>query len=159
MTVTVSVSVTCLCWSLGHAEQLLFSCVSSKVSICNYVTCHILPFTCHMLYVVVTTQGKLSVSWHIICCPKLQKHIECTWVISFWFSCMWQLEPTIVWCFAWSHYRGNDNSKKNNTYFGAFLQSHQRTSQYCNIQKNHILVVNDSPRTISQSSFTCSFDW
>ena len=24
--------------SLGHAEQLLFSCVSSKVSICNYVT-------------------------------------------------------------------------------------------------------------------------
>ena len=47
----VTVSVTCLCWSLGHAEQLLFSCVSLKVSICNYVTCHILPFTCHMLYV------------------------------------------------------------------------------------------------------------
>ena len=47
----VSVSVTCLCWSLAHAEQLLFSCVSSKVSICNYVTCHISPFTCHMLYV------------------------------------------------------------------------------------------------------------
>ena len=43
--------VKCLCWSLGHAEQLLFSCVSSKVSICNYVTCHISPFTCHMLYV------------------------------------------------------------------------------------------------------------
>ena len=39
------------CRSLGHAEQLLFSCVSSKVSICNYVTCHISPFTCHMLYV------------------------------------------------------------------------------------------------------------
>ena len=31
--VTVSVFVTCLCWSLGHGEQLLFSCVSSKVSI------------------------------------------------------------------------------------------------------------------------------
>ena len=41
-------------WSLGltwHAEQLLFWCVSSKVSICNHVTCQISPFTCHMLYV------------------------------------------------------------------------------------------------------------
>ena len=27
--------VKCLCWSLGHAEQLLFSCLYSKVSICN----------------------------------------------------------------------------------------------------------------------------
>ena len=36
--VTVTVSVTCLFWSLAHAEQLLFSCVSSIVSICNYVT-------------------------------------------------------------------------------------------------------------------------
>ena len=25
--------VKCLCWSLGHAEQLLFSCVSSKVTV------------------------------------------------------------------------------------------------------------------------------
>ena len=40
--------VKCLCWSLGHAEQLLFSCVSSKVSICNYVTCHMSHVTCHM---------------------------------------------------------------------------------------------------------------
>ena len=40
--------VKCLCWSLGHAEQLLFSCVSSKVSISNYVTCHILHVTCHI---------------------------------------------------------------------------------------------------------------
>ena len=61
----------------------------------------------YILYVVVTTQGKLPVSWHIICCPKLHKHIECIGVISFWFSCMWQLEPTIVWCFAWSHYQEN----------------------------------------------------
>ena len=30
--------VKCLCWSLGHSEQLLFSCLYSKVSICNYVT-------------------------------------------------------------------------------------------------------------------------
>ena len=41
--------VKCLCWSLGHAEQLLFSCLYSKVSICNYyVTCHILHVTCNM---------------------------------------------------------------------------------------------------------------
>ena len=50
--------VKCLCWSLGHAEQLLFSCLYSKVSICNYVTCHISHVTsnmshctCHMSYV------------------------------------------------------------------------------------------------------------
>ena len=50
--VTVSVFVTCLCWSLGHVEQLLFSCVSSKVSICNYVTCHLSHFTFHMSHVI-----------------------------------------------------------------------------------------------------------
>ena len=47
----VTVSVTCLCWSLAHAEQLLFSCVSSKVSICNYVTCHISHCACNISYV------------------------------------------------------------------------------------------------------------
>ena len=41
----------CLCWSLGHAEQPLFSCVSSKVSICNYVTCHMSHVACHMSHV------------------------------------------------------------------------------------------------------------
>ena len=40
--------VKCLCWSLGHAEQLLFWCLCSKVSICDYVTCHISHVTCHM---------------------------------------------------------------------------------------------------------------
>ena len=54
-----------------------------------------------MSYVVVTAWSKLPVSWPIICCPKLQKHIECTRDISFWFSYMWQQEPTIVWCFVW----------------------------------------------------------
>ena len=38
VTVTVTVPVTCLCWSLAHAEQFLFSCLCSKVNICNYVT-------------------------------------------------------------------------------------------------------------------------
>ena len=38
--------VKCLCWSLVHSEQLLFSCVSSKVIIYNYVTCHMSYVKC-----------------------------------------------------------------------------------------------------------------
>ena len=49
--VAVTVSVTCLCWFLEHAEQLLFWCLCSEVSICNYVTCHILHVTCHIAHV------------------------------------------------------------------------------------------------------------
>ena len=45
--------VKCLCWFLGHAEQLLFWCLCSKVSICNYVTCHMLHVACDM--------------WHVLC--------------------------------------------------------------------------------------------
>ena len=30
------------------SEQILFSCVSSKVSICNYVACRMSHVTCHM---------------------------------------------------------------------------------------------------------------
>ena len=41
----------CLCWFLGHAEQLLFWCLCSKVSICDYVTCHISHVTCHNAHV------------------------------------------------------------------------------------------------------------
>ena len=44
--------VKCLCWSLRHAEQLLFSGLCSKVSICNYVTCHISHVRCQMSYVI-----------------------------------------------------------------------------------------------------------
>ena len=112
-----------------------------------------------LAYVVVTAWSKLPVSWPIICCPKLQKHIECTRDISFWFSYMWQQEPTIVWCFVWYHYWETDYARFFYTYFGGFFQSHQGTSQYCNIQSKYILDVNDSPRTIFQSSFTCTFQW
>ena len=80
--VTVSVSVTCLCWSLGHGEQLLFSCVSSKVSICNYVTCHLSHFTFHMLYV------------KCLCC--FFGHAE-----QFLFSCLWS-KVSIYICLCWS---------------------------------------------------------
>ena len=45
-------NVKCLHWSLGHAEQLLFSCLCSKVSICNYVSCHMSHFACHMSHVI-----------------------------------------------------------------------------------------------------------
>ena len=37
---------------LGHAEQLLFSCVSSKVIFCHAVTCNISHFTFHMSHVI-----------------------------------------------------------------------------------------------------------
>ena len=52
VSVTVTVSVTWLCWSLAHAEQLLFSCVNSKVCICNYVTWHMSHFAFHMSHVI-----------------------------------------------------------------------------------------------------------
>ena len=39
------------CWSLLHDEQLLFSCVSSKLNVCNAVTCHTSHFTRHMSHV------------------------------------------------------------------------------------------------------------
>ena len=60
----VSVSVTCLCWSLAHAEQLLFSCVSSKVSICNYVTCHMSHFNWNIgpLTLSLSDSANLSLS-------------------------------------------------------------------------------------------------
>ena len=121
----------------------------------SYKLCCILPIT----YDAMTDQAVKFVSKVKISCPKLQKHVECTWVITFWFSCIWQVEPTILWCFAWLNNREKDYAKKFNTYFGDFFQSPQRTSQYCNIQNNHNLVVNDSPRTIFQSSFTCIFNW
>ena len=41
--------VKCLCWSLGHSEQLLFSCLYSKVSICDYVTFRMSHVICQML--------------------------------------------------------------------------------------------------------------
>ena len=34
-----------------HAEQLLFWCPCSKVSICDYVTCHMSHVACHMSHV------------------------------------------------------------------------------------------------------------
>ena len=107
----------------------------------------------------MTDQAVKFVSKVKISCPKLQKHVECTWVITFWFSCIWQVEPTILWCFAWLNKREQDYAKKFNTYFGDFFQSPQRTRQYCNIQNNHNLVVKYSPGTMFQSSFTCSFNW
>ena len=45
--------VKCLCWSLGHAEHFLFSCLCSKVSIINYVICDMSHFACHMSHVTL----------------------------------------------------------------------------------------------------------
>ena len=56
----------CLCWSLGHAEQLLFSCLCSKVSICNYVTCHISHVTCHIAHVTCHMSNAYVDSWDML---------------------------------------------------------------------------------------------
>ena len=75
---SVAVTVTCLCWSLGHAEQLLFSCVNSKVSICNYVTCFMSHFACHMSHVTLHMS-------HVIC-QMLMLILGTCWT-SFVFMC------------------------------------------------------------------------
>ena len=72
--------VKCLCWSLGHAELLLFSCVSSKVSICNYVTCHMSHVACHMSH--VTCQMLMLIlgpCWTIFVFMSMLK-CRCLWV-------------------------------------------------------------------------------
>ena len=61
------------------------------------------PAVCGLLvtYDAMTDQAVKFVSKVKISCPKLQNHIECACVITFWFSCIWQVEPTILWCFTW----------------------------------------------------------
>ena len=81
--VTVTVSVTCFCWSLGHGEQLLFSCVSSKVTICNYVTCHLSPFTFHMSHVI---------------CEMLMLILWICWTIFVFMSSFCQARMTVLSC-------------------------------------------------------------
>ena len=53
------------CRSLGHAEQVLFSCVSSKVIICNYVTCHCNEYVLFCFYWFLsqsTVHNKMNIS-------------------------------------------------------------------------------------------------
>ena len=63
--------VKCWCSSLGHAEQLLFWCLCSKVSICDYVTCRMSHVACHM--------------WHVTC-EMLRLILGTCWTI--FFSCL-----------------------------------------------------------------------
>ena len=58
--------VKCLCWSFGQAEQLLFSCLCSKVSICNYVTCHILHVRCHIVHVTCNMSNAYDDHWDML---------------------------------------------------------------------------------------------
>ena len=42
--------IKCLCWSLGHAEQLLFSCLCSKVTVYDCLSCcHVMLSCCHVI--------------------------------------------------------------------------------------------------------------
>ena len=74
--------VKCLCWSLGHAEQLLFSCARSKVSICNYVICHLWHFASEISYVK--------------CLCRSLGHAE-----QFLFSCIWSNLAVYWWKWQW----------------------------------------------------------
>ena len=58
--------VKCLCWFLGHAEQLLFWCLCSKVSICNYVTCHMLHVACDMWHVTCLMSNAYVDPWDML---------------------------------------------------------------------------------------------
>ena len=58
--------VKCLCWFLGHAEQLLFWCLCSKVSICDYVTCHISHVTCHIAHVTCHMSNAYVDPWDML---------------------------------------------------------------------------------------------
>ena len=57
--------VKCLCWFLGHAEQLLFWCLCSKVSICNHVTCHMLRVACDMSHVTCDMSYVKCLCWSL----------------------------------------------------------------------------------------------
>ena len=65
---------------LGTCWTILFSCLCAKVSICNYVTCHISPFACHMLYIKCFWFSR-SIQWRFFQSPKIDlscRHI-CAW--------------------------------------------------------------------------------
>ena len=95
--------VKCLCWSLVHSEQLLFSCVSSKVIIYNYVTCHMSHVACHMSH-VACQMLKLIVAtcWTIIVFMSMLKcwclWVKMTMVIFSWEPALWLLHSRArVW--------------------------------------------------------------
>ena len=65
--------IKCLCWSLGHAEQLLFWSLCSKVSIYNYVTCRMSHVLCQMLMLILGTCWTTFVFMSMLKC-------RCLWV-------------------------------------------------------------------------------
>ena len=64
------------------SEQLLFSCVSSKVSICNYVTCRMSHVTCHMSYVK-------SLCWSLAHAEQFLFSCLCSNVAVYGWKCQW----------------------------------------------------------------------
>ena len=120
--------VKCLCWSLGHAEQLLFSGLWSKVSISNNVTCDMSHFACHMsncacgmVFCIVywanllaqkseiTVMIYLAMSFIVFYCTD---HVSCLkqpyflpWVSRIWYYLIWfSIGDTRENVFVWTHY-------------------------------------------------------
>ena len=61
--------VKCLCWSLGHAEQLLFSCLCSKVAVYLWIGSQLkMLLICNDYYLPVLVpmmESNTSVGWII----------------------------------------------------------------------------------------------
>ena len=109
--------VKCLCLSLGHAEQLLFSCLCSKVSICNYVTFRKSHVTlrrlrmshviCEMLMLILGTCWTTFVLMFMLKSEYLwlchMSHVTCD--MSHVKCLGWSLghaEQLLFWCLCWN---------------------------------------------------------
>ena len=101
-----------------------------------------------------TAWHSLPVSCNTILCTKLERHIECTRVVRFWFSCMWQLKSIIVWCFTWFQNRENDFLMPISGHFVSLPKEQGNIERF---RTSIVLVVKDYSRTIFQSSLTCTF--
>ena len=80
-------------WSLGHAEQLLFSGLCSKVSISNNVTCDMSHFACHMSHCACHMSYVKCLCWSL-------GHAE-----QLLFSCLYSKVTVYRWkcqCFFWT---------------------------------------------------------
>jgi len=110
--------VKCLCWSLGHAEQLLFSCLCSKVTVYDCLSCcHVMQSCCHMssAYVdhwdmlnnfcfhVYSQKSLFMIVCHAVICQLLMLITGTCWTTFVFMSmlkshCLW---PKIAMCFFW----------------------------------------------------------
>ena len=96
--------IKCLCWFLGHAEQLLFWCLCSKVSICNYVTCHMSHVACHMSHVK-------CLSWSLGHAEQFLFSCLCSNIAGYGCKRQWFFFDTTTLSCEWSNHRAGSQLK------------------------------------------------